>query len=585
MKKIKLSVLLITLLSVKINAQSFIRPSVTMVNWNKKVNLDSVALSFADKNQTTFYLGMGNPVSIANWRNDSAILIQQTTKISKDIISSWYLNDKGEVDELKMSQRAENSMTKEQLIEAKASLMGADGGNPYAWARELYRLQSTKNYLLLISYDEYSENLRNENYSEGTQIKGTALLYRITNIGEYLQSKNSGTVALGTELVALKLFEVAVGKSNPPNDPDPMKQKMAMAIYNKLNKKYEGWQSFDYTEAATQQAIDFIFGEFTRTVLDFQVVTKIEKDFPIEAPIGIKEGLKIDNRYFVYEKVETDSGIIENRIATIRAKKVAENRGLVSVENKNSKFYQIGYGNIEPGMIIRNKEDYGVGVSIGYGTANWIRLDYRLKGITPGFKVFVEANPFPGKVEFNKTKFREVPGFVSYFSALGGVLGIMVQDPVVLAYNAGLGVEKTAMIAGKLGITPFVSAGMSNIKLSGDLFTYNYGGASTTYSWSTEEGNIYSSLYMNTGLRVSLQLSSALSFVGTTSFNTTISGGYVDPKIIVDGDESAGFWHVGGYLGPETNQSVLESTYDRVITKRPSAPSGMRWDFMLRYEF
>ena len=545
-------------------AQSFVRPSFTIVNYNKNVQYDSVKVSVADKNpHTTLGIGM-NTYTDEGWSADSLEVFSKVKSLLPVILDTMYKNSSGKVDISKLKAMAKNSLTKEQLIELNSS-------STDAVISDIYRKQVAKNYILLISYSAFEENLNNSEYAEGTFLKGNALIFKVLKGADYLSGKGT---PLDLELMLNVQFERTVAKGAMPNEVEPMAQKIAMKVYDKMNKKYDNWTTSDYTNAAIQEVVDMVFTSMKREIEDFQIVTKIENSRPIESPIGIKEGLKIDNRYYVYDKVETDSGKIEEvKIATIRAKKVALNSGTVSLDNQNSRFYKIGSGKIEPGMILRNKEDYGIGVALGYGTGNWLRLDYRLKGITPGFKMFIEANPFPGKVEVDEEKFNNIPGFLSI---IGDELGT-VNSPSVFALNVGLGIEKTIMIGSKLGVTPFVSGGYSTVTFTGQAGTF-YGQAIT---WSTDDASLTTSYYGNGGLRGSIQLTADLSLVVSASYNASLSGGYNDPALEIAGSQ---FYLAGGII-KEENAEALDLVYNDVFTSMPKSPNGLLWDIMIRYEF
>jgi len=99
---------------------------------------------------------------------------------------------------------------------------------------------------------------------------------------------------------------------------------------------------------------------------DFQVQRSIYSTSPIRARIGFKEGLATDQRYFVYEQVQTASGEIKwKRRGTVRANKVAKNQKDNAL---TSRFYQISGGKLMAGMNLVQAPDAGIGISI-YGSS------------------------------------------------------------------------------------------------------------------------------------------------------------------------------------------------------------------------
>jgi hypothetical protein len=107
--------------------------------------------------------------------------------------------------------------------------------------------------------------------------------------------------------------------------------------------------------------------DFERNLPDFQVKTPLYKTSPLQAKIGKKEGLKVDHRYFVMEFEQNNKGETEGvRKGVIRAKKIADNRKVATGDTKlYSKFYQVAGRGLMEGMLLKQKNDFGIGVSAG----------------------------------------------------------------------------------------------------------------------------------------------------------------------------------------------------------------------------
>jgi hypothetical protein len=101
----------------------------------------------------------------------------------------------------------------------------------------------------------------------------------------------------------------------------------------------------------------------------FAVKANIVNTKPIQSRIGRKEGLYVDQRYFVYQnRGDRKTGEIKKskRMAVIRAKNVVDNRKLASDVPEPSEFYQVAGRKIEKySMFISQKNDIGVGLSAG----------------------------------------------------------------------------------------------------------------------------------------------------------------------------------------------------------------------------
>lgn len=119
----------------------------------------------------------------------------------------------------------------------------------------------------------------------------------------------------------------------------------------------------------------------------FRVKINVSGTHPIRSKIGKKEGLRCEQRYFVYEFVwdEKENKAIENRKAVVRATgKVADNRSVASGSSSESEFYQTYGGTIRQGMVMQQRNDLGISVLAGYGLGGvggfeaglWIRTGF-----------------------------------------------------------------------------------------------------------------------------------------------------------------------------------------------------------------
>jgi len=105
---------------------------------------------------------------------------------------------------------------------------------------------------------------------------------------------------------------------------------------------------------------------------DFRVKMPLYEDRPLKAKIGKKEGLKVDQRYFVYEyeyNAKTDKAE-PNRKGVVRAKNVVDNRQVATGETPTSRFYQISGGRLRKGMLLQQKSDWGIGIQGRFGIGN-----------------------------------------------------------------------------------------------------------------------------------------------------------------------------------------------------------------------
>jgi hypothetical protein len=121
-----------------------------------------------------------------------------------------------------------------------------------------------------------------------------------------------------------------------------------------------------------------------RFIESFKVKAPVYKTKPISAKIGKKEGLKTDARFFVMESNQNKQGEVENkRKGVVRVKKAIDNRKIATSHDNNfSVFYQTAGKVIEPGMVLYQKNDIGIGLSGGYSigeiAGGWGKIEFNM---------------------------------------------------------------------------------------------------------------------------------------------------------------------------------------------------------------
>jgi len=107
----------------------------------------------------------------------------------------------------------------------------------------------------------------------------------------------------------------------------------------------------------------------------FRVTAQITSTRPIGVKIGTKEGMKLDQRFFVYEtRIDASGKVFSKRMGVIRSKSIAENRSFISDHNgviEPSLFYQTAGRKLSNmGMYVEQKNDWGFGLCLGYTSGN-----------------------------------------------------------------------------------------------------------------------------------------------------------------------------------------------------------------------
>ena len=135
-----------------------------------------------------------------------------------------------------------------------------------------------------------------------------------------------------------------------------------------------------------QKSYDETIYRIEMEVEDFKVKTTLFATRPLRAKIGLKEGLKTDNRFFAYEYVyNSKTGKAEPvRRGVIRAEsksKITDNRKVATGDMGTSKFYQVAGRKLEAGFTLQQQNDFGIEVTLGPEMGNvggfYARADLR----------------------------------------------------------------------------------------------------------------------------------------------------------------------------------------------------------------
>lgn len=100
----------------------------------------------------------------------------------------------------------------------------------------------------------------------------------------------------------------------------------------------------------------------------FQIQNAIYSTHPVKAKIGRKEGIKVNDRYYIYEHVaQSGSTARLVRKGVVKATpRIAENRNVATGNSPATEFYQIAGGQLEEGMTMKEKQSYYVNLDLGY---------------------------------------------------------------------------------------------------------------------------------------------------------------------------------------------------------------------------
>jgi len=211
-----------------------------------------------------------------------------------------------------------------------------------------------------------------------------------------------------------------------------------------------------------------ILMQMENRVTDFQVRQNLISSKPIGATIGLKEGVYVDQRFFVYENVQNrNQEITKRRRAVVRAKNVADNQKITEGKSKPTTFYQIAGGKVDHfGMFLEQKNDYGLAITasmlygemsgynltLGYNISRTLSKTMKMKTIPTGIYVFVDIAVDPATYP-NVT----VPGYPAY-----NVDGINTN---FLFTRVSVGLSKDIYFLHHFQLSPRIGYGIENANL------------------------------------------------------------------------------------------------------------------------
>ncbi len=346
-----------------------------------------------------------NEEQIANWLNKN--------KIGQQILSKWFNRQPdGSFNVEVLKERGLFNANDNDYIIASASKRGESSlmDMGLGLVNQTYAVVFDYNNILTMNqyYDKnevekekrvmngYRANLKSFLYKLNFNDSVAAVFFQNYWIGEDTNDKEE----------RIKAFEnaefpfVFVSKQN--NDITGTQYNEGQSLAPKKQKSTE-----ELLETLVQTGLENTITDIENQNQEFRVKAMVSDISPISAKIGKKEGLKFDQRYFVFENQQRNNGtIFSRRIGVVKSMKVADNRNVTTGETQPSEFYQIAGGKVDNyGMFLEQHNDIGInlflGATIGGLQGFTGRAEYYIskalggsgtsgKGLT-SFKIYIEG--------------------------------------------------------------------------------------------------------------------------------------------------------------------------------------------------
>jgi len=198
-----------------------------------------------------------------------------------------------------------------------------------------------------------------------------------------------------------------------------------------------------------QRGYDNILTELERHYEDFNVITPLHSVRPLGARIGKKEGLRVDQRFFVYEHRYNPSTqeIVEHKRGVIRAgRNITDNRDMASAEMVPSRFYQVSGRRLHEGFVLQQRNDFGLELRLDYSTG--------------------EIGGINAEIGYSVGRFLNIPSFYitgiagldseSYPSFYGDQTALLFNEENISFYKLGVSLAKGYYIVRNFELRPHI---------------------------------------------------------------------------------------------------------------------------------
>ncbi len=300
--------------------------------------------------------------------------------IGKEVVAYWLNRQRdGKMDDERIQARANYNATDEDVIHAAASQVSRIYEDGMALLGNSYVIAVKGDVERKITKDKKTNKTKESYHSDMTAYVYQLIFDKADLENIYTNMWIEDTDDAATKKAKNKLWD------------DLKVQMRRVAIVSSTGSSTESTKYVNGSKvivrptprAAIESACGKFLNKFEKKLPDWQVKSPIFTTHPITAKIGKKEGLRNGSRYKVFQYIEDENGELSmKKKGFVRATTIADNRIEATGESPTSRFYQIAGTRLEEGMLLRQSNDVGLGVSayatmggLGFGGAEF---DYLL---------------------------------------------------------------------------------------------------------------------------------------------------------------------------------------------------------------
>lgn len=363
--------------------------------------------------------------------------------VPRKIIAKWYnrQND-GTMDMELVHQRGRFAATDRDFVRAGATRRGD------AALQDLGNQLLNRSYVLVIDFSTIQNmNETDSDDREGWRAELSGYLYKV-DFNEEVRSLFYDTWIYDDDSEEEKARKREA--FNNIEIPLTYVTRASATVRSTQSKRYGRKTEDQLLQELVQLGYEEILYDFERRVPEFQVVTPLYGTRPLRAKIGLKENLKTDVRFFVFEHVynartNTAEPVRRGVVRAGAASQIHDNRHEAFGDMGTSQFYQVHGRRLREGYTLVQQNDLGMeftlGTEIGELGGFYGRFDLRTGRITGirAFFVFVELGldaksyEYPGS--FDDETF-------SFIRAAGGLAkGMQLGANLELRPYVGVGLE------------------------------------------------------------------------------------------------------------------------------------------------
>lgn len=362
--------------------------------------------------------------------------------LGKEILSYWFDRQAdGTMNAKRLEHRGNYNADDQDVLNARAAKVGPESLGDVGYAL------INGSYVMILDYSGIKSS-KNDKNEVSWSVTTNAYVYQI----DYSED-------IEAQVIEAWVYEddtpEAIARKNEAYD------KILVGMSPKATVSYT--TSAKEADGGVRAAIVEGYGEtllrLENQIPAWNVTTSIALRNPLRAKIGTKEGVKNRMRFQAY-MVKGDRKTGEPYTVSkgyIRATTIADNRGMATGQStKFTEFYQISGGKIDEGMTIKQKNDLGMGVSLGYkigGLAPYnLTVDYLASINTKGFSHYGLLNI--GYDMFSGSKIGDKVG--KYLDA-GDLTGL--TDGGISYINFGIGYGFGIRPIRHVELMPFIMGG------------------------------------------------------------------------------------------------------------------------------